>query len=359
MTRINTVARSAKANLVCFALALVCLWLAGCGTEIPGPGPLPGNGNGNGNGNGGGDDEVIRKSRLFIANFGNSSVISYENPWMVDGDIAPDTNLEGAQTQLFQPNNLVVDNFGALTVANFGAPSVVCYTDADTVDGDRPPDRHVQGPQTLLAQTQAMAHQPVGDVMFVLTSGTRIDVFRDASAASFDGDLPPVRGFDAVVANNSRRSMCVGNDDDLYVSSFSGSIHVYASASTINGAGVPSRTIEGPLANDIFIDRASDTLFVLESSGFVHIFDNASTLDGPVVADARLQVPGAASLYSMCVDSFGTGYISDALNNAVYSYDNIADLDGFLAPDRTIRGPATLIHQPLKVYVFETEPESE
>lgn len=359
MTRMNMAARFAGVNVSRITgFALVCLGLIGCAPAVlpvplpepplPTPDPIPGEGN-----------KDVRASRLFVANFAGLNVVSYQDPWTVDGDVAPDTNLQGAQTQLLSPLDLTVDNSGALSVVNQGARSITSYADADTADGDLAPDRNVKGPASLLVTPRAMAHQPVGDLMFVLDDLRVINVFGDVSTAVFDEGAAPIRTIDPGAVLVRPMAMCFGDHDDLYVADDAGFIYVFAHASTLDRVVVPTRTIESPKAVDVFVERSSDTMFVVETTGFVYTYHDAATLDGAVEPDAKFQVPGAASLQSIAVDSHGTGYIVDALTNAIYSYDDVAELDGFVAPDRTIRGPRTRLNQPLEVYVFEEPSEVE
>mgnify|MGYP001472085549 CR=1 FL=1 len=88
--------------------------------------------------------------QLFIANFTGNNVTSYLNPSTVNGNIAPDTNLAGANTQLASPSDIVVDTVSALLASNFTGLSITSYDNAVAANGNLTPSRNVQGANTQL-----------------------------------------------------------------------------------------------------------------------------------------------------------------------------------------------------------------
>ena len=66
-------------------------------------------------------------------------------------------------------------------------------------------------------------------------------------------------------------------------------IHVFASASTVNGNPAPLHDLTVPFAvSAIFIDGANDRLYVADQSGnVIAIYDHASTLNGAIAANSR------------------------------------------------------------------------
>ncbi len=294
--------------------------------------------------------------QLFIANLGGNNVTSYRNPSAVNGNIAPDTNLAGAATQLSQPADIVVDAGGALTACNFLTSTVTSYDDAATANGNFAPDRNVSGLATLLTQPVSLAINTTSDLLFVANNGTAgINVYANASTAALNGNLAPTRQIKSAALVNPR-GVNFGADDELYVADFGGNqILVFANAGNLNGTVMPTRTLTSPgfvQLFDVYVDSA-DRLYAVTTGGNVHVFEDASSLNGAVTPSVTLTVPGAVTLTAIAVDAAGTGYIVDAGANAVFAYDDIATLNGTLAPDRTIQGGQTQLNQPIRVFLVE------
>lgn len=299
---------------------------------------------------------VPTEPRLYIANFGGNNVTSYAEPWMVNGNIAPDTNLAGAQTQLFSPADIVVNSANQLLAANFAAASITTYDNADASNGNLAPDGNVQGAATGLANPVTLAINPSEDLLFVADVTTDVvQVYAGTSTSTFNGNIAPTRTISSAALNNPF-GINFGANDDLYVANNGGTnILVFANASSINGTVAPTRIITSAVfANvfDVFVDD-NDTMYVVDATGFIYTFFDASTLNGVVAPDLALTVPPAVFLTAIAVDSAGTGYIVDATGNAVYSYDDMDTLNGAINPDRTITGANTQLATPIRVFLVE------
>lgn len=298
---------------------------------------------------------------LYIANFSGNNVVAYDisNPNNVNGNIAPDANLQGAQTLLVQPSDIIIDAGGALLASNFGTPSVTGYDNADVltgINGNVAPSRNVQGAATLLNGPTSLAANTVNDLAFVADNGTdQIYVYANASTNAFNGNLAPTRTI-ASVDINDPFGINFGGNDVLYVANNgNNTVAAFANASNLNGNVNATRIIQsGFFTNlfDVFIDD-SDTMFVVDANGSIFTFNNASTLNGNVNPDFTLTVPPAVGLTAIAVDSGGTGYIVDSVNDAVYSYDNIATLNGAVNPTRTLQGANTQLNAPIRVFLIE------
>lgn len=300
---------------------------------------------------------------LLIANFDGNNIVGYDisNPQAVNGNIAPDANLAGANTLLDRPSDIVVDAGGSLLASNFdaGVGSVTSYTNANDlsgINGNVAPNRNVQGAATLLIQPTSLVVNTTTDLVFVADINTdQIFVYGNASTAAFNGNLAPLRTITSTDINNPF-GINFGSNDDLYVANNTGNtIAVFANASNLNGNIAATRIITSTVFNnlfDVFID-SSDTMYVVDSSGFIYTFNNASTLNAAVNPDFTLQVQGAGRLTAIAVDSAGNGYIVDNTNDAVLGYDNIGTLNGLLAPDRTLQGAATQLNGPIRVFLLE------
>lgn len=294
------------------------------------------------------------QARLFIANFNGNNVTSYSDPATVNGNIAPEANLAGAQTQLTNPSDIVVNNNGSLIASNFGTPSITSYDNAP-VNGNVAPDGNVQGAATLLAQPVTLTINTGQDLLFVADLGADDILVFQGTANNFNGNLAPVRTIDSADLNDPL-GINFGANDDLYAANNgTNNVAVFANASTLNGTVNATRIItSGVFTNlfDVFIDD-NDTMYVVDTTGFIFTFNNASTLNGNVAPDFTLTVQGATAITAIAVDSNNTGYIVDNTDNAVYSYDNIGTLNGTVAPDRTIQGAQTQLDNPIRVFLTE------
>jgi hypothetical protein len=298
---------------------------------------------------------------LLIANFIGNNVVGYDisDPQNINGNIAPDANLQGGQTQLNAPSDIVVDAGGSLLASNFNTPSVTGYpnaVDLSGINGNVAPTRNVQGAATQLFQPTSLAVNTQNDLLFVANIGDDfIRVYADASTNAFNGNLAPIRSISSVNMNNPF-GINFGANDDLYVANNAlNNVAVFAGASNLNGNVAATRILtNAAFANlyDVFVDP-NDTLFVVNAGGTIHIFNNASTRNGAVAPDFTLTVQGAAFLTAIAVDSAGVGYIVDNVANAVYSYDNIATRNGTLPPDRTLQGANTQLSGPIRVFLLE------
>jgi hypothetical protein len=130
---------------------------------------------------------------------------------------------------------------------------------------------------------------------------------------------------------------------------------VFADAADMDGEVAPARVISSS-AFDAIVDvrvDAGDRLFVVESGGSVHSFDGAAALDGAQAPDRTLEIPGAARLAAIAIDSAGTAYVADNALNAVYVYQDIGALNGSVPPDGTVQGLATQLDDPSGVIIVE------
>lgn len=304
---------------------------------------------------------------LFIAGHDGNNITSYQDPHTVNGNIAPDTNLATTSTQLNGPSDIVVDAAGALLVTNLTATpsSITVYDNAISANGSFAPSRNVSGGATGLAGPVSLAIDTTNDLVFVanLPPANNILVYGGASTAAFNGNLAPTR---TIATSGSGDITYIGGinldgNDNLYVANYgTGNILVFANASALNNTNAtPTRIINSPdfagpnTISDVYID-AADRMYVVDRNGRILIFDNAQSLSGPAVsANRTLTVPASALLTAIAVDANGTGYIVDPANDAVYSYDNIANLNGAFAPDRTIQGAQTQLDTPIRVFFWD------
>jgi hypothetical protein len=304
------------------------------------------------------------QSILYIANFGLPGVIAYDitTPATVNGNIAPDAFLAGAQTLLAAPSDLVVDGNGGLLVCNLTAKSITGYADALTlasINGNVTPTRNVQGAATGLVAPVSMAISTANDLVFVAEANApTVHVYANASTSALNGNVAPIRTITSADMN-APRGINFGANDELYVANAgNNTVSVFANASNLNGIVPASRVITSAAfvgLFDVFVDQ-NDTMFVVSGAlggNRIHVINNAAIRNGAVSPDFTLTVVGAVNLTAIAVDSTGHGYIVDANNAAVYGYDGIATRNGAIVPDRTLKGINTQLAVPIRVFLHE------
>ncbi|MCZ6652464.1 MAG: hypothetical protein O7D91_05485, partial [Planctomycetota bacterium] len=218
---------------------------------------------------------------LYIANIDGFNITSYQDPSTVNGNIPPDTNLEGVQTQLDSPSDIVITGNDTLIVSNFGGNSVTSYANARESNGNLTPDGNVQGAATLLDDPVTLAVNTAEDLLFVANFGLsdEILVYTSASTSSLNGNLAPTR---IITSTDIQDPIGInfGANDDLYVANASfNNVVVIAGASEVNGIVTATRIIDSGAFDrifDVFID-SNDTMYVVDFGGFIYTFNNAST----------------------------------------------------------------------------------
>lgn len=299
---------------------------------------------------------------LFIAN--PAAVLSFQTPSVVNGNIPPNTNISGANTQLNIAWDLVVNSAGELIVSNSlgaGTARLTVYTNATTANGNLAPARNVTGAATQLTFPRGLAYSAANDTLFVANAGIpAILVFPEASTANFNGNLAPTRTFTSAGTLTSPQGIDLDANGNLYVANLAtNTVLVYANAAALNGNVAPTRQITGNPAFtgliNVFVDDANDRLYAVNSAApqRIAIFNSASTLNGPRAPDVTLTIPGVGLLGSITVDADNVGYISDRTLNRIYSYDNVSTRNGTVTPDRTIDGAATQLTNPNGLHLLE------
>lgn len=296
---------------------------------------------------------------LYIASFNGNNVVSYSNPSAVNGNITPDTNLQGAQTLLDRPADIVVNSANQLLAVNFdtGSGTITTYDDAPATNGNLEPDGNVQGAAAQLVQPASLTINADQDLLFVSDlAGDQILVFANTSD-TLNGNLAPTRIIQSTGFLNNPTGINFGANDDLYVANNGGGdILVFANASNLNGDITPTRVITSAAFNnpfDVFIDADDNMIVVNAGAPEVLTFNNAASLNANQEPDFTLTVNGAGTLSAIAVDSDGTGYIVDNTANAVYSFDDVATQNGSANPDRTIQGANTQLNAPIRVFLAE------
>jgi K319L-like, PKD domain len=300
---------------------------------------------------------------LYVANLTGNSVTGYTltTPNDINGNIAPISNLNGANTNITAPRGLTLDANKAMQVGNDGNNSITSYGSAENpanLNGNIFPLRNVQGAASAVNILRGITREASTDLMYVSDAGApaSIRVFTGASTAAFNGNLAPVRTITNAVLVQPR-GIAISTTGELYIANENPPrVFVYANASTLNGNIAPTRIIQTATLNaarDVFLDNAGRLFVVDNADDQVLVYNNAATINGVVAPDVTLTVPGANVLNSVITDSAGVGYISDRVGNRVYSYDHLATRNGTITPDRTLQGANTLLNQPYNLVIVE------
>jgi len=297
---------------------------------------------------------------LFVANALGNNVTGFNNPATATGDIAPLIDLSGASTLLNEPRDVAVTVSGSLLVANYANASITVYNDALATNGNVVPARIVTGTLTQLVNPSKISLDQARDTLYVINkfNSGKILVFAGVSNAAFSANIAPTRTITVTTGEGCAEIKDVAIDltDSLYlIDSAMNRILVYDNASAVNGDAIPSRIITSDAftsLTDLTVDK-DDNLLVINGDNTVLTIRGASTKNGKVVPDAVLESCTPINLSVIVTDSQGTGYLSDFFNNAIYSFDNIAGLNGLLSPNRIISGGNTNLNGPLGMAVLE------
>ncbi len=384
--------QSSKTRFLTLLIAMGLAGALGC-TPMGDGGDGGGNGGGNGGGDGGGDgggngggdgggdvntngdmdSNGVDLSRLYVVNNDGPSVTFYSGAETLNGEIAPDGDVEaGAATSLFQPRSVVVTNTGRLLVSRQNG-GIVGYNDSTTLNEDTTADLVVDGNSTGLESPIAMAYDAAEDRLFVgnVNAQDGILVFDNVSGPGFDGNIAPNRmfgppdrvPFDPTVFTVD--SLFVAPNGDLFVSEAEGDITVNRNRILVftNPGEAEGETLFTQRINsndwekheDIFVDE-EDVLYIVDATDTIKMVNNVSTIIDETVVPTTLTVDiDLVNLQGIVVTREGTGLVADRGNSAIYSYDSIAGRTGTAGPDRTLDEFDTQIRGPRQIWVVEAE----
>lgn len=227
-----------------------------------------------------------------------------------------------------------------------GTPIVVFIDNASTAVGQSGA-REISGAATTMHSPGVCALDGPADVVYVVDSGTtagstNILVFGPASSVS--GNVAPVH---TLVLPYIVAGIAVDPASNrLFVAdSTNSAINIYDSASTLNGAVTPNRTIAGALTQ-----LASLGPLAFESSGHlvvgssgnsstVRVFNNAGALNGNVGPSAVFSLANNL-MAQIAVTPAGDLYVVNG-SPQILVFSNIFFASGTISPVRIITGPNT------------------
>lgn len=253
-----------------------------------------------------------------------------------NGDIAPQQSLNSQA----HPNSMCIDvahnRLGA--TSNDGTAIVVLI---DNVSNSAGAIRMISGAATTMLGPTGCALDGNADLIYIIDGAatTSILVFGPASTAL--GNIAPSR---VILLPYTASGIALDPvDNRLFVADHTNNvINVYDSASTLNGAATPSRTIGGPQTQLTDVRsialESSGHLAVVSGPTSIRVFSNAATLNGNVSPSAAVSLL-INEIDQMAVTPAGDLY---AVNSSdILAFSNVFSATGTLAPVRIISGPNT------------------
>jgi 6-phosphogluconolactonase (cycloisomerase 2 family) len=302
-------------------------------------------------------------SRLYTSDWTNDSIPVFNNANTANGNIFPDRSVSGAATLLNAPSAIWLDKASdRLYVANYGTSSILVFNNVSMAYGNTAPVRTISGAATTLNGPYSVWYDAGSDSLYVPNCGNdSVLVFNDAS--TINGNVVPSR----IISGAGTTLSCPitlwydATSDQLYVSNYNGpSVTVFSDASTANGNVAPARTIAGSNTTfsgpfPMWLDYSSNQLYVGDySSSSILVFNNASTADGNI-APSRI-ISGASTTLSepwaIWLDSANNRlYIMDPGAVSVLVFNSASTINGDVAPDRTIAGSNTGFSYPTGLWL--------
>lgn len=268
----------------------------GGGTPTPTPSPTP-------------TPNPGATGKLYVMNTSTNTLLRFDNAFTASGNATPAATIVGSNTTFNGPSFMTLDAANdRLYIADTSDLSIVIYDGISTKNGNVAPTRIIAGLLTNLTTPTDVSLDKVRNLLYV--------------ADSVD-------------------------------------IHVFASASTVNGNQAPARTLTAPFAvSAIFIDGTNDRLFAADQSGnAIAVYDHASTLPSGSIAATRA-VQGAATHLSnpggVQLDGAGRLVVSNSSPPSITMYANAATANGNLAPIAEIVGANTGLSVPDQIFVDPT-----
>ncbi len=319
--------------------------LSGCNNENGGGGPSATSGN---------------KGKLYIANAGTGTLVTFDNAATIDGNLFPSSRYPETITG---PTGLALDEItDTLYVANSGHNAILIYDNVSTLQpplGFAAAGRIIAGPKTELNNPSALAYDSVKKELYVANKdGNAIVVFNKncPQTNNLSGNISPCRilsGSSTLL--NAPQALAIDSAKNILYIANSGTntVLAYANASTAQGNLPPSQTLSGPstLLNDaraLSIDIQKDILYISnKGSNSVLVYPNASQAGGDLPPNRTIGLSQSPN-----------GLFIDAENDRLYLaaeggsdsaaliYENASLKSGAVSPDRTLRGNKTKLSTP-------------
>ncbi|HET9281898.1 MAG TPA: hypothetical protein VFR24_08040 [Candidatus Angelobacter sp.] len=289
--------------------------------------------------------------QIYVTKINEGSILRFRAG--DNGDVPPQQRL-GAPSAHTGPLCIDVAHDRLAGTSFDGAPIIVLIDDASSTPGQLT-SREITGAATTMHDPAVCALDGTADLLYVVDTGnvaggSSILIFGPASTAS--GNIPPLHtmllpylAFGIAVDPASNRIFVSDTTNNV--------IDIYDSASTLDGAVTPSRTIGGPLtqlgAVGPIAFESSGHLVVappsFANSPAVRVFSNAGTLNGNMAPSAVFSLStGIVSQFA--VTPAGDLYVVDS-DPKIMVFSNIFSASGTISPVRVITGPHTDLDSPI------------
>lgn len=294
----------------------------------------------------------IYVTNLARSGSGAPSVTVY--PADRSGNVPPSEVIAGPQTQLSEPDGIVVSNGGEIYVADSDTDEIVGFQRGAT--GDVAPDVVIAGSNTLLQAPVGLSLDAKGN-LYVGNCGSACGASLAPSVLEFkagsNGNVAPIRDISGPQTELAdANDPAIGPAGDIYVSNTTNySIDVFSHDA--NGNVKPVRVIAGSRAqldqpDGVAVNRR--WLYASASPGhYLERFHRKAKGDAPPVAIIRGNKTHLGNVDGIALDALGTLYAASPSTSSVVEFAPLAN--GNIRPFRKIVGSRTQLNYPLWVFV--------
>jgi len=291
---------------------------------------------------------------LYAGSKDENSILGFHNANSINGNLAPNTRINGANTTLNGPYHLDIDTTrNILYMTSYGSDTILIYDNPNTATGNIAPNRTITGINTGLDHPSGLHIDPVNNVLYVTNSGSdTVSIYDNAATAT--GNVAPSRQITAL--NSGPRDIFVDADRNvLYVSlGTTDTIGVWDNAQSVNGAIPPDRSVTGPASalnnpDGLYVDTANNVLYLANQGGSIAMFSNASAISGYKIPPRTLigANTGLNNPTDVIMASNGNYlYVCNYGDNSILIYDDANTLNGDVGPTRVLSGDATHLNGP-------------
>lgn len=291
---------------------------------------------------------TIGPKRLFVANHGDGTLLSFALPFGAGGDVAPTQAIFGAATGLVEPTGVFFDAVhDELWVSDESTEGVTVFPGAPGIGGDLPPSRTFQGQ----SHGREVAFDAQRDRLYVVNDArSGINVF-DAPREAHGRPAVARR----IASQSNVRDLVLDEANDRLFIAVSRRIEIVNAASADDERPEDRRFLTPEGFNDfrtLAIDVERQRLYVGLMTGEIVVLTDLGTASGSVKPAAvfRLPRPARDPRGLMHDGETDTLYVAIGTGEAsrLHAYENVRALEGQVSPEpvATIQGPRSLLWEP-------------
>jgi hypothetical protein len=273
----------------------------------------------------------------------NTAAASFTAPF-VSGALAFSVAVTDAQGATAADGVVVtVDVQPVLFIANFTG-GITSYANPSAVNGNIAPSANLAGPATQLAAPADIVVDAAGSLIVGNFVANRLTAYADAAHAN--GNMAPARNVSGLATQLAGpASLAIDAAADLlFVANYGGApdnIAVYADASTaaLNGNLAPTRQFTNAAINNpsgINLDSAGSLYIANSGAGNVLVYANAGNLNGSVAPTRTISSPLFAGclIFDVFVDADDRLFVLSALGpQRIFVFERASSLNGAVMPD--------------------------